>query len=77
MTVSEKTQMSEEMREMLIKLIKICNRAARNAHEENRRLGIPNVYSINGIMVYEYKGTISMTPPPEWEAFNPAEHAGA
>ena len=50
--------MSEEMREMLIKLTKICNRASRNA-------------------VYEYKGTISMTPPPEWEAFNPAEHIEA
>lgn len=69
--------MSEEMREMLIKLTKIFNQAARNAQEENRRLGIPNVYSINGIMFYEYKGTISMNPPPEWEAFNPAEHAGA
>ena len=69
--------MSEEMRKMLIKLTKIFNQAARNAQEENRRLGIPNVYSINGIMVYEYKGTFSMTPPPEWEAFNPAEHAEA
>lgn len=31
----------------------IGNRAVRKAQEENRRLGIPNVYSHNGVIYYE------------------------
>ena len=64
--------MSDEMREMLIKLSKIAALSSQKAQEENRRLGIPNVFSINRIMVYEFDNKISMTPPPEWEKFNPA-----
>ncbi len=29
------------------------NRAVRKAQAENRRLGVPNVYSINGMIHYE------------------------
>ncbi len=68
--------MSDEMREMLIKLSKIAALSSQKAQEENRRLGIPNVLSINGIMVYEFDNKISMTPPPEWEKFNPATVKG-
>ncbi|MEI8390692.1 MAG: hypothetical protein WCG23_12515 [bacterium] len=32
---------------------KIFNRAVKKAQEENRRQGIPNVYSINGKIVFE------------------------
>ncbi len=32
---------------------KIFNRAVKKAQEENRRKGIPNVYSINGKIVFE------------------------
>ena len=34
-------------------LIRIGNRAVHEAQEENRRLGIPNVYSINGVLYWE------------------------
>lgn len=65
--------MTDKMREMLIRLSKLAVRASHNAQEENRRLGIPNVFSINGIMVYEYDNKTSMTPPPEWEKFAPSK----
>jgi hypothetical protein len=32
---------------------RIGNRAVRKAQEENRRLGIPNVFSLNGKIYYE------------------------
>jgi hypothetical protein len=44
--------------------IRLGNRAAHAAQEENRRLGIPNVYSINGILYYELpNGELSRTDP--------------
>ena len=44
--------------------IRIGNAAVREAQEENRRLGIPNVYSINGILYYELpSGELSRTDP--------------
>lgn len=36
--------------------IRIGNRAVHRAQEESRRLGVPNVYSINGILYYELPG---------------------
>jgi len=45
-------------------LIRIGNRAVRKAQEENRRLGIPNVYSINGTLLYELPdGTLTTENP--------------
>jgi hypothetical protein len=39
---------------------RIGNRAVRKAQERNRRLGVPNVYSINGTIYYERPdGTLS------------------
>ncbi len=38
-------------RDSFIKYLKIGNDAVRKAQEENRRLGIPNWYSINGVIV--------------------------
>ncbi len=32
---------------------RIGNRAARQAQEENHRLGLPNIYSHNGRIIYE------------------------
>ena len=58
---------------LLFKFTKIANSAVRKAQEKNRQLGIPNVYSINGIIVYEYDGKVSMTPPKGWKEFNPAQ----
>ena len=34
-------------------LLRIGNRAVRKAQEENRKKGIPNVYSYNGHIYYE------------------------
>ena len=44
--------------------IRIFRTAVRKAQEENRRLGIANVYSINGRLYYELpNGELSLTPP--------------
>ena len=43
---------------------RIGNRGVQEAQEHNRRLGIPNVYSINGILYWELPdGTLSRTDP--------------
>ena len=34
-------------------LLRIANRAVKRAQEENRKKGIPNVYSYNGHIYYE------------------------
>ncbi|MCC5934635.1 MAG: hypothetical protein LAT75_13605 [Candidatus Cyclonatronum sp.] len=39
--------------ELAILLTRLGNRAVRKAQEENRRLGIPNVYSKNGQIYYQ------------------------
>ena len=38
---------------LLNKITRIGNRAVKKAQEENRRKGIPNVYFINGKIVFE------------------------
>jgi hypothetical protein len=53
-----------ETYEKIQELIRIGNRAVHAAQEENRRLGIPNVYSINGILYYELpNGELSREDP--------------
>lgn len=47
------TSIPLEVYETVQELVRIGNRGVRAAQEENRRLGIPNVYSINGILYYE------------------------
>jgi hypothetical protein len=43
---------------------RIGSRAVKNAQEENRRLGIPNTYFINGHTYYELPdGTLSLEDP--------------
>jgi hypothetical protein len=45
-------------------IIRIGRRAVRKAQEESRRLGVPNVYSINGILYYELpSGELTRTDP--------------
>ena len=51
-----KTTISSEALRKGEEIERIGNRAVRAAQEENRRLGIPNVYSINGILYYELPG---------------------
>lgn len=47
---AESTVSDETLREML-KNQRIANRAVHKAQEENRQLGIPNWYSINGKII--------------------------
>jgi hypothetical protein len=45
-------------------IIRIGNRAVRKAQEESRRLGVPNVYAINGFLYYELpSGELSRDDP--------------
>lgn len=56
--------MKKEIYVELIKLTKIGNRAVKKAQEENRRKGLPNVYSKNKRLYYELPdGTITMRDP--------------
>jgi len=50
------TSIPREVYEKVQELTRIGNRAVHKAQEENRRLGIPNVYSINGVLYYELPG---------------------
>ena len=56
----------------LDELIRIGRRAVRRAQQENREKGVPNVYSINGLIYYELpNGELSRIDPykpPEGEA---------
>jgi hypothetical protein len=52
------------MTEWDAKLLAIANRAVRKAQDENRRRGIPNVYEINGTLVWQLPdGTITTDDP--------------
>jgi hypothetical protein len=45
------SKLSLEAYEASARYLRIANVAVKNAQEENRRLGIPNCYSINGTIV--------------------------
>ena len=48
----------------LDEIVRIGRRAVRKAQEDSRRLGVPNVYSINGFLYYELpSGELSRTDP--------------
>jgi hypothetical protein len=53
--------------ETLVKLddiLRIGRRAVRRAQEDSRRLGIPNVYSMHGLLYYELpSGELTRTDP--------------
>ena len=45
-------------------IVRVGNRAVADAQDESRRLGVPNVYSINGRLYYETStGELSTTDP--------------
>ena len=46
-------ELSPEIYEQTLEFLRIANRAAKRAQEENRKKGIPNVYSFNGHIYYE------------------------
>jgi hypothetical protein len=49
--VEKEIVLSEKTLRKMIKFQRIANNAVRKAQEENRRLGIPNWYSINGEII--------------------------
>jgi hypothetical protein len=49
--------------------VRIGRLAVKEAQEESRRLGVANVYFINGRTYYELpNGEYSLTPPPQKKA---------
>ncbi len=48
-----KTKISSETYRRMAEIVRIGNRAVRRAQEENHRLGLPNIYSRNGKIIYE------------------------
>ena len=50
-------------------MLRILRTAVHKSQEENRRRGIPNVYSIHGRLHYELpSGELTTTPPPSYSA---------
>jgi len=46
-------ELSLDTYKQALELLRIGNRAVKRAQEENRKRGIPNVYSYNGKLYYE------------------------
>ena len=46
-------ELRPEIYKQTLEFLRIANRAAKRAQEENRKKGIPNVYSFNGHIYYE------------------------
>lgn len=53
MATLTETQVPLELYQWALQVERTANRAVRKAREDNRRMGVPNVYSINGILYYE------------------------
>ncbi len=51
--MKQKTKLKLETYERLLEFERIGNRGVRQAQEENHRLGLPNIYSRNGKIIYE------------------------
>ena len=51
--MKQRTKLKPETYEKALEYQRIGNRAVRQAREENHRLGLPNIYSRNGKIIYE------------------------
>ena len=61
---AEQIRMKKDDYETSIEMTRIGNRAIQKAQEENRKLGLANVYSKNKKIYYELPdGTITMEAP--------------
>lgn len=49
----KKPKLSRETYEQMMEVIRIGNAAVREAQAENHRLGLPNIYSLGGKIIYE------------------------
>jgi hypothetical protein len=58
------SQLPVETYEAIDEIVRIGNAAVAKAQEESRRMGVPNVYAINGRIYYETPtGELSPTDP--------------
>ncbi|WP_223144579.1 hypothetical protein [Deferribacter autotrophicus] len=49
-------------------IVRIGNRAVKKAQKESLEMGIPNVYSLNGVIFYQLPdGTITTDQPEEYK----------
>lgn len=48
-----KSKITSETYRRAADIVRIGNRAVRQAREENRRFGLPNIYSRDGVIIYE------------------------
>jgi hypothetical protein len=65
------------MNEWDARLLAIVNRAVRKAQDENRRKGVPNVYVVNGTLVWQLPdGTITAVDPMRQPADESRETVG-
>ncbi|KAA0259126.1 hypothetical protein FHQ18_03955 [Deferribacter autotrophicus] len=58
------------MDELLLsrEIVRIGNRAVKKAQKESLEMGIPNVYSLNGVIFYQLPdGTITTDQPEEYK----------
>lgn len=51
--MKQKIKLKPETYERVLEFERIGNRAARQAREENHRLGLPNIYSRDGKIIYQ------------------------
>ena len=59
-----RSQLTAEAYAAIDEIVRIGSRGVAKAQETNRRLGVPNVYSINGKLYYETStGELSATDP--------------
>ena len=59
-----RSQFTAEHHATIDEIVRVGNRAVAKAQEESRRLGVPNVYSFNGLLYYETStGELSVTDP--------------
>lgn len=62
--MNKKTNIPSEPMALIDELVRLAKIAVKEAQEESRRNGVPNVYSINGRIYYETpSGELSLTDP--------------
>lgn len=62
--MTEVKHLSPEFRRQLEERVQVAQQAVLAAQEESRRLGVPNVYGMDGKVYYELpSGELSLTDP--------------
>ncbi|MFN7931367.1 MAG: hypothetical protein U0Y68_26240 [Blastocatellia bacterium] len=64
------TKLTPETVRRFLEMQRLGNTAVRRAQAENRQLGIPNWYSINGVLVSDQPPRVIAIPQQEGEAIS-------